>query len=176
MGVSKSKGGLELMWQFYKDEFHRIHDMAAINASCSGFSTLDKAKDIEEFFAKNPLPLSTRTIAQVLEATRNRAKTLTVAMTTDISKPAFWRSLLALHLGTVSRRDEKRLARELEAARWFTGSSLTTYANDRFESAFASSSSAPKLSWRPPLGCNYSRYVSVYSHSHEIHASFDVAL
>eukprot|EP00971_Amphidinium_carterae_P152755 3027558-Amphidinium_carterae.1 len=64
-----------------------------ITYSASGFCTEEKADEIQKFFDENPMPLSKRAISQVLEKTRNSAKFLTNALTTQITKQEFWDEL-----------------------------------------------------------------------------------
>jgi hypothetical protein len=62
---SSSLEGLELAWGFFKENFAKVKDMlksaspslmsAVINYSCKGFSSEDKAADIEAFFKEHPL-------------------------------------------------------------------------------------------------------------------------
>lgn len=88
-----SREGIDMAWEFYKDNFDYIVSLIVkspsimehvIIYSASGFSTLEKADEVENFFyttsKKNPnvkeikLPDSIRVISQTLEKIRNSAR------------------------------------------------------------------------------------------------------
>jgi len=84
-----SQEGLELTWSYLQENFSRIVDYvrtaspsltaALVNASCSGFTSEDKADEIEAFFKEHnehPIPLIQRKIDQLVENTRANAKFL----------------------------------------------------------------------------------------------------
>mmetsp|Transcript_71782 Transcript_71782/g.181103 ORF Transcript_71782/g.181103 Transcript_71782/m.181103 type:complete len:897 (+) Transcript_71782:97-2787(+) len=102
---ASSREGLDMMWSLFQSEFDTIHGMvktaspsimdAVINSSISGLNSEEKAKEVEEFFAKHPLPQCARTISQGLEEMRTNAKFLARALSTDLAKEEFWKSLMA---------------------------------------------------------------------------------
>jgi len=101
---TSSKAGLDLTWQFFQKNFDTINSgmlknanaslmNACIEYSTNGYCTEEKAVEIEKFFEAHPLPLNKRTIAQVLEKTRNNAKFLKSVLSTDVTKGEFWTEL-----------------------------------------------------------------------------------
>lgn len=101
--VSRSSAeGLELSWQFYKDNFHKIKGMigkaspslmdACITCSCGSFCTMEKAAEVEKFFetGDHTLPLNKRTIQQTCEAMRANAIFLDRLVNSEMSTEAFW--------------------------------------------------------------------------------------
>ena len=72
-----------LVWQYFKDNFDKIFKLvetgspflfsAIISASASGFTTKEKANEIESFFQEHPVERSTRKINQIIEKTNNDA-------------------------------------------------------------------------------------------------------
>jgi hypothetical protein len=102
--VGRSKRiGREIAWKFYQDNFGKIKSMIA-NASSSlmdacivmcagGFCTYQKADEIDAFFATNPVPSSTRKIAQLTEGMRANAKFLDLILVSELSSEEFWNNL-----------------------------------------------------------------------------------
>lgn len=102
--VGRSKRvGREIAWKFFQDNFVKIKGMIA-NASSSlmdacivmcagGFSTHEKADEIDAFFSSNPVPSSTRKIAQLTEGMRANAKFLDLIKASELSSKAFWEKL-----------------------------------------------------------------------------------
>jgi len=86
---SSGKEGLDLTWDYLRENFERIVDMvrtaspsllaAAVLYSCSGFATEDRAKEIEAFFKENEesaVQRISRKVDQLVESTRANAKFL----------------------------------------------------------------------------------------------------
>merc|ERR1712137_116612 len=104
MAVSaSSKEGLDMTWNFYKSNFEQIRKLvkdmspsimdAVISVSTSGYCTEEMAKQIEQFFEEHQLPLNKRKISQILEEIRSNAGFAQRSLTTDVSKPEFWKEL-----------------------------------------------------------------------------------
>lgn len=103
MGRS-SHAGREISWEYYQDKFAKIKGMlgnanpslmdACIVMCAGGFTSYEKADEIEAFFEKNPLPSSTRKIAQTTEAMRANAKFMAILEASPLSQDAFWEKLL----------------------------------------------------------------------------------
>lgn len=99
VGRSK-KVGREIAWQYFQDNMEKIKGMigaassslmdACIVMCAGGFCTHEKADEIDAFFASNPLPSSSRKIAQVTEAMRANAKFLNVLLASDLANKSFW--------------------------------------------------------------------------------------
>jgi hypothetical protein len=80
MSVSSSgSAGLAAAWEFYQANFVKLASMTSgtpslmantIIACCGGFSTAERAAEVEAFFAKNPLPANAKRLQQVLEGIR----------------------------------------------------------------------------------------------------------
>jgi puromycin-sensitive aminopeptidase len=66
---------MELVWQFYQNNFERIKKMlanaspslmdACIVYSCGGFAHESKAQEVEQFFKEHPLPRNTRKVSEL---------------------------------------------------------------------------------------------------------------
>jgi hypothetical protein len=66
---------MELVWQFYQNNFERIKKMlanaspslmdACIVYSCGGFAHESKAQEVELFFKEHPLPRNTRKVSEL---------------------------------------------------------------------------------------------------------------
>jgi ERAP1-like C-terminal domain len=66
---------MELVWQFYQNNFERIKKMlanaspslmdACIVYSCGGFAHESKAQEVEQFFKEHPLPRNTRKVSNL---------------------------------------------------------------------------------------------------------------
>jgi puromycin-sensitive aminopeptidase len=65
---------------------------AVIVYSCGGFSSSEKATEIEAFFAAHPLPSNQRKLSQTLERIRINAKFLD-QLKSQIGKDDFWKEL-----------------------------------------------------------------------------------
>lgn len=99
--VASSRAGSDLAWRYFQDNFAFIKDKlakaspslmgAVISYSISRFCTVDKAAEIEAFFAANPLPSSTRVIAQILERMRTNAKLLEIVKQSNMAEETFWK-------------------------------------------------------------------------------------
>jgi len=102
VGRSK-KVGRDIAWQYYQDNFEKIKAMigkassslmdACIVMCAGGYTTAEKADEIDAFFASHPLPQSTRKIAQVTEAMRANSKFLDMLVASELAKKEFWSSL-----------------------------------------------------------------------------------
>lgn len=101
--AASSKAGLMLTWKYYKDNFTLLEKMlskavpwlqdALIVQTCGRFVSHELANEMEEFFRKNPLPSSSRRIAQTLELVRSNAKLLDLIKVSSIqSNPDLWRN------------------------------------------------------------------------------------
>jgi puromycin-sensitive aminopeptidase len=76
--------GREFVWKYFKDNYARIQKLvetgspflmsSVINCSSGGFATMERAKEIEQFFQQNPVPRSSRKIEQIIEGTKNDAR------------------------------------------------------------------------------------------------------
>jgi puromycin-sensitive aminopeptidase len=98
-----SREGREISWKFYQDNFENIKSMlgkanpslmdACIVMCAGGFCSREKADEIEAFFQKNPLPSSTRKIAQTTESMRANAKFMDILEASPLSEDAFWDQL-----------------------------------------------------------------------------------
>ena len=94
--VSGDAEGALIAWAFFQENFERFKEKlakaspslmdACIVYSCNKFCTNDKATEIEEFFAKNPIPSSERRISQLLENVRTSAQFLDRINAKDIIK------------------------------------------------------------------------------------------
>jgi aminopeptidase N len=81
-----NKVGMEMTWKYFQDNFDKLKAFvgkasaslfdAVIVYCCGGFASLEKAKEIEDFFEKNPMPQNARKIAQMLESIKTNAKFL----------------------------------------------------------------------------------------------------
>jgi puromycin-sensitive aminopeptidase len=63
---------------------------AVIVNSIGGFCTLEKAQEIEDYFAANPLPKSERRIIQAVESIRNSGSMLLKIKNSDLVNASFW--------------------------------------------------------------------------------------
>jgi len=96
--------GLELAWDFFQKNFAKITGMigngspslmdACIVNCSSGFCSAEMADEIDNFFKVNPLPSSSRKIAQTTEGIRTNAKFFEKLKNSDLAKPDFWESLV----------------------------------------------------------------------------------
>ena len=76
--------GLQLTFDYFKENFGSIHAKLKsgspfmmnhlVSAACGGFASEDKATEIKEFFEEQNVPDIKRTVAQIVEATKTRAK------------------------------------------------------------------------------------------------------
>mmetsp|Transcript_26049 Transcript_26049/g.42016 ORF Transcript_26049/g.42016 Transcript_26049/m.42016 type:complete len:900 (+) Transcript_26049:614-3313(+) len=95
--VSSSSGeGLDLTWQYLQDNFERIVSMirsaspsllaAVVSNSCGSFASMERADEIEKFFAAHqdhPVPLISRKLEQIVENTRTNARFLHFVMQSE---------------------------------------------------------------------------------------------
>jgi puromycin-sensitive aminopeptidase len=98
-----SKEGMELTWNYYKDNFERLKEMlgkasaslmdAVIVYSCGGFCSNQKADEIEKFFEENPMPQNQRKVLQTVEAMRANAVFLGLLENSELGDASFWKSL-----------------------------------------------------------------------------------
>lgn len=98
-----SREGREISWTYYQENFAKIKTMlgkansslmdACIVMCAGGFCSREKADEIEDFFTKNPLPNSTRKLAQTTEAMRANAKFLDILVASPLSEDGFWAKL-----------------------------------------------------------------------------------
>ena len=97
---SSSGEGRLIAFTFMKENFQAIKDMVgtassslmdAVIVSCAGgFTSNDKADEIEEFFKANPVPKSSRKIQQTVENMRANAKFFSLLQSSELSKNSFW--------------------------------------------------------------------------------------
>jgi len=81
IGVGRNFYGRDLAWKFLQKNWKKInanynvggHLLEWFVAPFSCFSTLEKAKEYEQFFKKNPAPSVSRTIKQVAERIKSNA-------------------------------------------------------------------------------------------------------
>ena len=66
---------------------------ACIVMCAGGFCSREKADEIEAFFAQNPVPQSTRKIAQTTESMRANAKFMDILQASPLSEDSFWEGL-----------------------------------------------------------------------------------
>jgi len=100
---SSNMEGRDMTWSFFCEHMQEIKGLigkaspslmdACVAYSSGGFCTLEKADEIEEYFKENPLPTSTRKIAQLLEGTRTNAKFFERLSGSDLVKEEFWNTL-----------------------------------------------------------------------------------
>ena len=82
--VAGNRIGRELAWDFIKENWAELDRrygrggfaIASLVGITGGFTSLDKAQEVEEFFATHPAPSAARTIQQSLERIRINAKWL----------------------------------------------------------------------------------------------------
>ncbi|XP_041473760.1 puromycin-sensitive aminopeptidase-like [Lytechinus variegatus] len=83
-GVTGTKTGRELAWQFLQDRWSELHErfsggflLARLVQSCTeGFTTEERAVEVQAFFEAHPAPAAERTVQQSLENIRLKAKWL----------------------------------------------------------------------------------------------------
>lgn len=100
---SSGKDGADIAWHFFKTNFDRIKGFAGggnawtlqgvIVCCTGGFSSEDKAVDIEAFFAANPVPNATRKISQTVEKIRINAGFVEKVKTSKLISASFWSDL-----------------------------------------------------------------------------------
>ena len=98
-----SRDGREISWKYYQENFSKIKEMlgtsnpslmdACIIMCAGGFCSREKADEIEQFFERNPLPSSTRKIAQTTESMRANAKFMDILEASPLSQDSFWEAL-----------------------------------------------------------------------------------
>lgn len=101
--ASSSKEAATFTWEFYKSNFDKILNMlksanpslmdAMISLSARGFSTVEGAEEVEQFYKDHPLKQNQRTISQTLESIRTNAAFLSRILKTPCSEESFWKSL-----------------------------------------------------------------------------------
>eukprot|EP00040_Diaphanoeca_grandis_P006211 m.36419 g.36419 ORF g.36419 m.36419 type:complete len:873 (-) comp17353_c0_seq3:305-2923(-) len=92
--------GSVLVWNYFKENIAVYEDMlknaspslmnAVIVNSIGYFSTLERAEEIETYFNENPLPKSSRKIAQCVEAIRNNGQFLLKVKSSKLIEANFW--------------------------------------------------------------------------------------
>ena len=102
MGSVSASGreGAQIAFDFFKTHTEQLRSMlskaspslmdAVIVNCCGGFSTLEKAKEVEEFFNENPFPSSARRIQNMLENMRNNGAMLEKVKQSALVKDSFW--------------------------------------------------------------------------------------
>jgi len=100
---SSSGEGRPIAFTFMKENFQAIKDMVgtassslmdAVIVSCAGgFTSNEKADEIEEFFKANPVPKSSRKIQQTVENMRANAKFFSLLQSSELGQDSFWSSL-----------------------------------------------------------------------------------
>ncbi|GMI15997.1 hypothetical protein TrVE_jg1398 [Triparma verrucosa] len=100
---SSGPEGRDLTWTYFKENFDRYKTMlglasaslfdAIIQCSCGGFSSDEKADEIEEFFKDKDVAQNQRKITQIVEAMRANAKYLKVIAESELGEEKFWKSL-----------------------------------------------------------------------------------
>lgn len=100
---TSDKEGRDLTFEFFKENFAHIRQMlsraipslmdAVIVYCCGGFSSEDKANEIESFFADKDFKGNQRKIQQVLENTRTSHVFLQRILQSEMGKTEFWASL-----------------------------------------------------------------------------------
>ena len=99
--VSQSgKEGAQLAFDYFKENLDLIRSMlskaspslmdAVIINSCGGFSTLERAAELETFFQENPFPSSKRRIENMLENMRNAGAMLEKVKQSPLVEDSFW--------------------------------------------------------------------------------------
>lgn len=80
--LNANKKAKDICWKFIKENWKTIASryegsgfvlQNVVNSACSRWSTFEMAKEIEEFFEKNPTPSAKRNILQCIERTKNNA-------------------------------------------------------------------------------------------------------
>mmetsp|Transcript_22391 Transcript_22391/g.48727 ORF Transcript_22391/g.48727 Transcript_22391/m.48727 type:complete len:894 (-) Transcript_22391:273-2954(-) len=100
---TSGKEGREIAWEYFLANHERMAEMVAtaspslmgayIVYSCGRFATLEKADQVEQFFAINKYPKNERQIAQMIEAMRANGKLLVNLQGSELSKAEFWDGL-----------------------------------------------------------------------------------
>jgi len=96
--------GKEMAWSYFKDKLQAFKDKvgnsapnlmcAAISASAGGFTSKEKADEIEKFFKENPIDGTERKIKQMVENMRINAVLVENAKKSPANDEKFWDSLL----------------------------------------------------------------------------------
>ncbi|KAK7501330.1 hypothetical protein BaRGS_00007455 [Batillaria attramentaria] len=81
-GVTGSLKGREMAWQFVQDNWTKLHERyeggfllsRLVKTTTENFVTEERAKEVEEFFSKNPAPAAERTVQQSCENVRLNAR------------------------------------------------------------------------------------------------------
>ncbi len=101
--VAASADGIVQAWTYFQKHFAHVTAMTAstpnlldglIAACCSSFSSMDRAQEIESFFAEHPLPSSTRKLTQLVEGIRVAAAHRTRLESSGLAAAGFWDHLL----------------------------------------------------------------------------------
>ena len=82
--VATNRKGRDLTWQFVKDNWAELDrrygrggfSITSIVSVGGGFTTLERAAEVEEFFQTHPAPSAERTVQQTLERIRLNARWL----------------------------------------------------------------------------------------------------
>lgn len=95
--------GMDMTWTFFRERCEEIKGMigkaspslmdACVAYSTGGFTTVERADEVEEFFKANPLPTSARKILQILEGIRTNAKFFDRLAGSGLAKEEFWDTL-----------------------------------------------------------------------------------
>jgi puromycin-sensitive aminopeptidase len=98
-----NKEGREMTWQYFQDHHTRLANMlaqaspslmdAVIVLCAGGFCSLQKAKEIDSFFAANPYPKNSRKITQMTENMRANGKFLATLQSSQLGQASFWGTL-----------------------------------------------------------------------------------
>ncbi len=98
--VSSSVEGCAVAWNYFRENLVFIKEKlskaspslmdAVIVNSVNKFCTQERAAEIEEFFAANPIPSSERRIGQVVENIRNTGSMLNRFRDSALVNPSFW--------------------------------------------------------------------------------------
>jgi puromycin-sensitive aminopeptidase len=101
--ANSSREGVEVAWNFLKDNFDRLKSMTAtanawsmqyiIAACASRLSTNAQATEMEAFFEAHPVPTASRKISQVLEKIRVNANFAEAVSRGDLMTASFWENL-----------------------------------------------------------------------------------
>ena len=97
------KEGAQLAFDYFKDNLELLRGMlskaspslmdAVIVNCCGGFSTLERAAELESFFAAHPFPSSARRIENMLENMRNAGAMLQKVRESPLVQDSFWAAL-----------------------------------------------------------------------------------
>lgn len=95
--------GKDIAWTFFKENYTKLTSMlskaspslmnAVILNCCGHFADSTKIDEVDAFFSKNQLPLSSRRISQMIEGMRSNAAFSASMASGEISSAAFWSSL-----------------------------------------------------------------------------------